>query len=79
MFTWCSSYGRAKSRLDRFVAYGGIISRWNNLGQVMGLRNILNHEQIWIKCCKLDWGPKSFKVNRCWFEHEYFLNFVKKE
>lgn len=43
MFTWCGSYGRAKSRLDRFVASGGIISRWNNLGQVTKLRNISNH------------------------------------
>lgn len=49
MFTWYNSDCRPKSGLDRFLGSEGIISRWKILGQVTGLRDILDHKPIWIK------------------------------
>lgn len=67
------------SRLDRFLVSESMLIEWNIIGQWVGKRDISDHCPIWLKCCVKDWGPKSFKFNNCWMDHENFNDFVRKE
>ncbi|XP_058757340.1 uncharacterized protein LOC131630577 [Vicia villosa] len=78
-FTWLNSNGRARSRIDRILLSEGIIKLWNAVAQVTGKRDVSNHRPVWVKSSNVDWGPKPFKVFKCWFEHGDFLKFVKTE
>lgn len=37
-----------------------------------------DHSPIWLKSHEVNWGPKPFRVNSCWFENEKFLSFVEE-
>lgn len=52
--------------------------KWKPLVQEIGPRDISDHCVVWIKPMSLDWGIKPFKVNKCWLEHENFMDFVKE-
>lgn len=45
----------------------------------MGRRDLLDHKLVWINTSNMDWGPKSFKVLMCWYEHKEFKTFIHKE
>lgn len=53
-FTWCSSDGSAKSRLNKILVSEGLISKWNIVVQQIGLRDISDHKLVWIICCNID-------------------------
>lgn len=74
-----NSDGRSGNRINRFLLFEGLISKWMIMAQATGNRDISNHRPMWIKASNLNWGPKPFKVKNCWDGHEEFLDFVKKE
>ncbi|CAK8574671.1 unnamed protein product [Lathyrus sativus] len=45
-FTWFSSDGKAKSMLDLFLVYEGIIDSWKLVAQEIDSRNVSNHCSI---------------------------------
>lgn len=75
-FTCFGSDGRA-SRLDRILLTEGLISRWSVSAQWIGDREISDHCPVWLMTSKTNWGPKSFRFNNCWLEHEDFQKFIK--
>ncbi|CAK8566650.1 unnamed protein product [Lathyrus sativus] len=75
-FTWFKSNGSCRSRIDRFLLTEGLISKWNVNVQRVGDRDISDHRPIWIQNIKVNWGPKPFKVFKCWFNHPTFDEFV---
>ncbi|XP_058768539.1 uncharacterized protein LOC131642278 [Vicia villosa] len=79
IFTWIKPNGKACSRLDRILLSEELVSIWGVVAQETGLRNISDHKPVWLKSSRLDWGPKVFKVNSCWFDHKEFKEFVEKE
>lgn len=76
--TWIKSYGSSSIRIGRLLLSGGLVNDWKIVAQVSGNRDISDHMLVWIKASNLNWGPKSFKVFNCWFDHKDFLDFVKK-
>ncbi|XP_058741524.1 uncharacterized protein LOC131613903 [Vicia villosa] len=78
-FSWISSNGNARSRLDRILLSEGIIESWKVVAQMSGKRDISDHRPIWIKSSNLNWGPKPFKVFHAWYEHKEFMKFVDME
>ncbi|XP_050874962.1 uncharacterized protein LOC127078559 [Lathyrus oleraceus] len=78
-FTWINSNARAKSRLDKFLLFEGLINSWKIVAQQVGDKDILDHKPVWIKESNANWGPKPFKVFKNWYDHPGFLDFVKKE
>ncbi|XP_058759649.1 uncharacterized protein LOC131632955 [Vicia villosa] len=78
-FTWFNSIGKAMSRIDRFLLSKDFIEDWKLEGQIIGERDISDHASIWLKDNRKNWGPKPFKFNNSWFNHEDFSSFVKKE
>ncbi|PNX97198.1 cysteine-rich receptor-like protein kinase, partial [Trifolium pratense] len=76
-YTWFSADGKAMSRLDRFLLSEGCIEKGGVSGQWVGDRDISDHCPIWLICSKLDWGPKPFKFNNCWLDHNEFKPFVE--
>ncbi|XP_058776748.1 uncharacterized protein LOC131651094 [Vicia villosa] len=78
-FTCFSSNGRAMSRIERFLLSDSLIEDWKVAGQVIGGREISDHAPIWIKNNKKDWGPKPFKFNNNWLNHNDFGKFVEEE
>ncbi|XP_058771389.1 uncharacterized protein LOC131644810 [Vicia villosa] len=79
IFTWIKPNGRASSRLDRIMLSEGLISCWDIVAQEVGKRDISDHKPVWTKSSRMDWGPKVFKVLRCWYEHKDFIPFVQNE
>lgn len=41
------------------------------------MRNISDHNPIWIISKEINWDPKPFKFFLCWIDHHDFLSFVK--
>ncbi|XP_058746500.1 uncharacterized protein LOC131619420 [Vicia villosa] len=78
-FSWFSGDGKTKSRLDRFLIDGNIISSWSVAGQLIGQRDVSDHCPVWLVVDKEDWGPKPFKFNNEWFNNKEFLHFVEVE
>lgn len=77
-FTWFSSDGKSKSRLDRFLITEGIIEEWGVTNQWVGDRDISDHCPIWLDCNVENWGPKPFRFNNCWLDDNRFSPFVKE-
>eukprot|EP00256_Glycine_max_P032671 XP_006577560.1 uncharacterized protein LOC102665607 [Glycine max] len=78
-FTYFCSDGIAASRLDRFLVSDGIMNLWQEKGQRVGKRDIYDHCPIWLECSNLNWGPKPFRFNNCWLEHDDFKSFIVEE
>ncbi|XP_058757308.1 uncharacterized protein LOC131630545 [Vicia villosa] len=78
-FSWFSSDGRPKSRIDRFLVSSNIVNWWGVIGQQIGERDISVHCPIWLVADKKDWGPKRFKFNSEWFQNKDFIGFLEKE
>ncbi|XP_058726433.1 uncharacterized protein LOC131597778 [Vicia villosa] len=78
-FSWFSSDGGSKSRLDRFLVSSNIVNLWGVVAQKIGDKDISDHFPIWLVVDKMDWGPKPFKFNNEWFHHKDFIDFVEKE
>lgn len=34
---------------------------------------------VWIKANDVNWGLKTFRVNKCWFEYKKFIKFEENE
>ncbi|XP_058783711.1 uncharacterized protein LOC131658435 [Vicia villosa] len=62
-FSWFSGDGKSKSRLDRFLVDGNIISSWGVVGKLIGQRVVSDHCPVWLVVDKEDWGPKPFNLN----------------
>lgn len=78
-FTYFCSDDIVTSRLDRFLVSRGIINAWKIKGQRVGNRDISDHCPIWLACSNQNWGPKPFRFNSCWIDHEGFKSFVIEE
>ncbi|XP_058774256.1 uncharacterized protein LOC131648522 [Vicia villosa] len=78
-FTWRNICGSAMSRLDRFLLLDKFIDDWKVEGQTIGERDVSDHAPIWMKDNKRNWGPKSFRFNNLWFNHDNFIHFVEVE
>lgn len=78
-FTWYSSDGRAKGRIDRFLVIDNIVSSWGDVGQLIKSREVSYHCPIWLEVDKKDWGPKPLRFNNEWFSDKNFIPFVEKE
>ncbi|XP_058775507.1 uncharacterized protein LOC131649767 [Vicia villosa] len=59
-FSWFSGDGKTKSRLDRFLVYGNIISSWGVVGQFIGLRDVSDHCPDFLHFVESEW--KAIKV-----------------
>ncbi|CAK8578494.1 unnamed protein product [Lathyrus sativus] len=75
-FTWSSSSGSCRSRLDRFLISQQLINLWNIKAQYVSDRDISDDRPIWIKANNINWDPKPFKIFDAWYEHPYFSHFV---
>lgn len=65
------------SRLDRFLLSESLIARWKISAQWIGDRDISDHCLVWLIEDEKNWGPKPFKFNNCWLDHEDFKSFVE--
>ncbi|CAK8534207.1 unnamed protein product [Lathyrus sativus] len=60
-FTWFSTNGRLKSRLDHFLVSEGIIDKWKHVAQEIGNRDVSDHCPIWIKRSNVS-GMRAFTL-----------------
>ncbi|CAK8534728.1 unnamed protein product [Lathyrus sativus] len=44
-----------------------------------GDQDISDHRPMWIKCRNIIWGPKSFEVFECWYDHPDFTPSVQHD
>ncbi|MCI41732.1 LINE-1 reverse transcriptase like, partial [Trifolium medium] len=65
-FTWWRSNGSAMSRIDRFLVSEAWLLRWPNCS-VWGMdRSLSDHCPITLINKAVDWGPKPFRMLKCW-------------
>ncbi|XP_057453709.1 uncharacterized protein LOC130745451 [Lotus japonicus] len=76
-YTWFRPNGEACSRLDRFLLSDDWASTWPNLAQYVLRRNYSDHCPILLKTTAANWGPKPFRVLKCWFQDPRFKPFVE--
>lgn len=78
-FTWYKADGSAMSRLDRFLISEEWLGSWNNLSQWGLKRGVSDHGAVVLKVKEINWGPKPFRMLKCWEEMEGYEEFVKAE
>lgn len=74
-FTWYNLVGSVCNRLDIFLVSSGIVDSWDIEGRVVGSRRKYDNCPIWLQRNSQNWGPKPFKLFKCWFTHDGFLPF----
>ncbi|XP_058760200.1 uncharacterized protein LOC131633504 [Vicia villosa] len=79
MFSWYSGDEKSMSRIDRFLVFDNVVSRWGVVGQLIEDRDISDHSPVWIVSDVTNWGPKPFKFNNEWFSLESFMPFGENE
>lgn len=78
-FSWLSSDGRSKSRIDMFLVSDNIVASWGVVGQFICPRDVSYHCPIWLEVDKEDSGSKPFRFNNEWFSYKNFILFIEKE
>lgn len=72
-FTWYSSNGTSRSRIDIALMTSEWLEICNGCTQYILDRNISDHCPILIKKNSIiDCGPKPFRVLGCWLNVKYF-------
>lgn len=67
-FTWYKPDGSTMSRLDRFLISEEWLDSLNNLSQLGFKRVVSDHCAVILKEKELNWGPKPFRMLKCWEE-----------
>ncbi|XP_058745932.1 uncharacterized protein LOC131618791 [Vicia villosa] len=77
--TWSRGGARALSRIDRFLLSDGFVRLISAESQQIGLKDISDHNPVWLRCKKTNWGPKPFRTLNCWLDHPELVSFVAAE
>lgn len=77
-YTWYNPDGSAMSRLDKFLVSEEWLSTWSNLSQWGLKRGVSDHCAVVLKEKELNWGPKPFRMMKCWEDMSGYAEFVKK-
>jgi len=78
-FTWYRGDGRAMSRLDRFLLSERWCLSWPNCIQVAQLRGLSDHCALVLSADEQNWGPKPFRMLKCWVDVPRYKNFVSNK
>ncbi|XP_068498266.1 uncharacterized protein [Phaseolus vulgaris] len=76
-FTWFSSNGKAKSRLDRILVSEEWMQVWPSCKQYVQRREVFDHCALVVKSVDKDWGPKPFRTIDAWLVEKGFMEMVK--
>ena len=76
-FTWFTSNGLTKSRLDRVLVSEEWMEIWPMCIQYVQRREASDHCAIVVKSVDKDWGPKPFRTIDAWFTERGFCEMVK--
>lgn len=77
-FYWTNVKCITKNRMGIIKFSNNIIDWWKICGQGVGDNDIFYRCPIWIRSSNTDWGHNPLKSLCCRYEHEDFLNFVKR-
>lgn len=78
-YMWYKADGSAMSRLDHFLVSEEWLNVWSGLSQWGLKRSVLDHCAVVLKESEVNWGPKPFRMMRCWEDMEGYEDFVKNE
>ncbi|GAU22483.1 hypothetical protein TSUD_296020 [Trifolium subterraneum] len=78
-FTWSRSDGSSMSRLDRFLLSGSWCTTWPNCIQVAILRGLSDHCPLILREHEEDWGPRPFRMMKCWRDFPGYNSFVRDQ
>ncbi|XP_058758687.1 uncharacterized protein LOC131631944 [Vicia villosa] len=77
-FTWQRPGGSVMSRLDRFLLSEKWNRTWPSCTQWCLDKGLSDHCPIMLCESSLDWGPKPFRMLKCWREMRGYHDFVIK-
>ncbi|XP_058759958.1 uncharacterized protein LOC131633264 [Vicia villosa] len=77
-FTWQRPGGLVMSRLDRFLFTDNWNRTWPNCTQWCLDKGLSDHCPIFLCDYSLHWGPKPFRMLKCWKDMQGYHNFVIK-
>lgn len=77
-FTWFRADCTTMSRLDIFILSKEWIQTWEVVAQWALNRDVSDHCPIVLRNGSQNWGPKPFRFNNCWLEHQGFKNMVER-
>jgi len=67
-FTWYMGDGKSMSILDRFLLSDVWCVAWSNWIQMAQLRGLLDHYLLVLSVNEENWGPKPFRLLKCWVD-----------
>jgi len=67
------------SRLDRFLLSERWCLSWPNCIQVAQLRGLYDHCALVLSADEQNWGPKPFRMLKCWVDVPRYKNFVSNK
>lgn len=76
-FSWSGGSNGVAIRIDRFLLSDGFINLVFVVSREIGLKDISDHNPVWLKWNALDWGPKPFRSVNGWLEYPGFVVFVE--
>jgi hypothetical protein len=77
-FTWFHPSGRAMSRIDRVLVSGDWLVYWGLSSLWVLPRDVSDHCPLLLKRNGFDWGPKPFRFNNAWLEHNNFSKMIEE-
>ncbi|GAU32903.1 hypothetical protein TSUD_152630 [Trifolium subterraneum] len=78
-FTWYSGDGLSMSRLDRFLISDSWVFSFPHCVQMALPRSLSDHCPIMLSVDVQDWGPKPFRMMKCWADISGYAEFVKQK
>jgi len=78
-YTWYRGDGRSMSRIDRFLLSENWGLRWPNTIQVAQLRWLSDHCALVLSVDEQNWGPKPFRILKCWEDIQGYKKFVSSK
>jgi hypothetical protein len=78
-FTWSRSGSPCMSRIDRFLISEAWSRDWPNCKQWCLEKELSDHCPIMLCESTQNWGPKPFRMLKCWKDIEGYHQFVKEQ
>jgi exonuclease III len=79
LFTWYKGDGVSMSRLDRFLLSEKWSETWPNSTQIAYQRGLSDHVPLMLVNEEVNWGPRPFRMLKCWSEFPGYSDFVREK
>ena len=79
LYTWYRGDEVSMSRLDRFLLSSNWCTEWPDCIQLANQRGLSNHVPLELYADVDSWGPRPFRMPKCWADYTGYEQFVREK